>query len=46
MLKSKLLGLVALVVAGFYLFTDPTGAAATVKNVFGAAGQFLGALTN
>lgn len=44
-MKHKLWGAVSLVIVGFYVFTNPTGAAGTVKATIHAAGQFLGALT-
>ncbi|GGK11478.1 hypothetical protein GCM10010124_00130 [Pilimelia terevasa] len=44
-MKSKLFGLTAMVVGAFYVFSNPTGAAGTVKSVFTAVGTFLGALT-
>ncbi|GAA2517942.1 hypothetical protein [Pilimelia columellifera] len=45
-MKSKLFGLIAVVVGGFYLFNNPTGAAGTVKSIVEAVGTFLGALTH
>jgi hypothetical protein len=44
-MKHKVWGAVVLVIAVFYAFTNPSGAAGAVKSTMHAAGQFLGVLT-